>query len=485
MAARAMAAAFSVLALCAVTPQTARAALVLLDSFEAYSTGAIAPQSGGWWSTSAAAQATVGVDPTDPGNQVLVQGDGADQWIRFNNGAGLVSEGSMGTLFFRVYAPGGAHAGVALSPVSNATAWTDGKSILRIGETASNQRFYGINDGTYQLLTDKTQSGAWYNVWMVVDNQARQHAYYVQSDDDPDFASQTLVGPALGDAGALKFRQSVPDGSLTSILLRTGGAGQGVLYFDDFYIDGAAVNLAKPHPAEPIVVYREVFPNISDANDLPLSTAAWNSRWGGEAANVPIQQVARAAGSPTDALPVNSAPIEHWVTDYGYLVTHPGAGSYNGDPVLHWTEEYTIARPYLEVVEVEWRQRNNSPDDAARVAVRVGDDWFVSAQTFSNASSTVWALMRLKFGAATWLELDFAPGSVLALGGPAVLPGGDITGLGLFVDHASNTHRIDSFTILGALAVPEPSSVALSAAGGLCVALVGVLRRRRRQAAPR
>lgn len=443
-------------------------AFVLLDGFDGYNLGNLAPQSAGWWDTSTGSHATVGLDPTSPNNQVLVQGDGGDQWIRFNDGLNLVPDGSVGTFFFQVYAPGGAHNGIGLSPAAAADNWSHGKPILRIGEDASNQKFFGRNGNSYTLMTDQTQAGAWYNVWMVADNTAnRQASYYIQSDDDPTFATQTEIGSDLA------FRNNVPDGDLLSVFFRSAGTGTGTLYFDNFQIDSTGENLATPDLRNAMVAYREIFPNPSTAADLPLSTAGWNSRWGDSAANVPRQEVARANGSPADAVPISSDPANDGMA-IGYLVTHPG-GSYNSDPVLHWTDEFTIDRGYWSMYEAQWRQRNTSAGDATQVAVRIEDDWFVSEQSFSNASAGSWDLMRLNFGRASWLELDFEPDSLLALGDPASLPAiGDITAFGLFVDNAVDTHRIDSFTIF---AVPEPTSAVLLVVAGLCLALG---RRRRR-----
>ncbi len=442
---------------------SAPAAFVLLDSFEGYNLGNIGPQSGGWWSTSSGPQATVGLDPANPANQVLVQGGAGDNWIRFNDGISLVPDGSVGTLFFRVHIPGDAHNAIALSPQAGATTWSDGKSILRIGETSSNRRLYGWSGGNYSLMHNQALAGAWYNVWMVADNTSnRQASYYIQSDDDPAFSVQTQIGSNMG------FRQSVSDGDLLSIFLRTGSPGATTMYFDDFHVDSTAVNLATPDMRKLHVVYREIFPNPSTAQDLPLSTAGWNSRWGASATNVPRQEIAKANGSPTDVFPVNSNPANDGIA-IGYLVAHPGSGSYNGDPVLHWTDEYTIDRGYWDVYDVQWRQRNQSAADATQVAVRIDDDWFVSEQSFSNPASDTWAFMRLNFGRASWLELDFEPGSLLALGSPvSLLPSGDITAFGLFINNAVNTHRIDSFTIS---AVPEPHSAAILAIAVLGFAL--------------
>ncbi|MDY0170366.1 MAG: hypothetical protein RBS80_27725 [Thermoguttaceae bacterium] len=451
---------------------------VLLDNFEGYNTGAIAPQSG-WWNAELNSAATVAVDPTSVGNNVLVQGSAGNRWIHFNDGMSLVPNGSVGTLFFRMCVPETAHNAISLSQVQEPKEWADGRSILRIGETTSTRDLWAWSGSGYTSLSHQLQADTWYNVWMVADNTTNRAAsYYIQSDDDPALAAQTLLGSNLG------FRGAAPYDDLVSVFFRTGSPGAGDVYFDDLFIDSTGVNLATPDVRE-AVVYREIFPNVSSANDLNLSTAGWNSRWGESAANVQVQQVARALGSPTNLLPFNSNPIDNWVTDYGYLVTHPGSDSYNhgtgGDPVLHWTEEYTVDRSYLNVREIQWRQRNNLPDDVAddamRVAVRIEDDWFVSEQTFSN-TTTSWTPMQLNFGRATWLELEFDPGSILELGAAApFLPDGNITAFGLFADNATVTHRIDSFTIL---AIPEPGSAVLLAVAGLCAAWWLPRRRRRR-----
>jgi len=90
--------------------------------------------------------------------------------------------------------------------------------------------------------------GAWYNFWIVVDNGANTVQTYIQSDDDSDFATQTLMSssgtggfrvPTTDELVSLVFRADVTSGS--------NGNNQTVL-FDDIWFDAAGSNLANPIP---------------------------------------------------------------------------------------------------------------------------------------------------------------------------------------------------------------------------------------------
>ena len=81
----------------------------------------------------------------------------------------------------------------------------------------------------------------------LIDNSSDTYEIHLQSASDSDFATQTLVGPSLGDPDPLNFRENVGDGDLVTVLFRTGNDPAPV-YYDDIYLDPTARNLTDPIP---------------------------------------------------------------------------------------------------------------------------------------------------------------------------------------------------------------------------------------------
>jgi hypothetical protein len=230
---------------------TSQAAWSLLDDFESYTAGELTAQSSSWYEVSGMNEATVVVDGA---NKYFLQGTTNNSHTVFDNGSTLIADNAIGTYFFRAYMPSATHGGTAISPSSTTDndGWGDGKAIIRFGNNPTNETIYAYNTPTYDALTDgtanaQTVSGAWYNIWVLVDNQTTERDYdvYIQSNDDSGYSTQTLVGSDLG------FRTNVPDGSLESLFFRSALNGTGVRY-DDLYIDSTTHNLANPVP-EPTV----------------------------------------------------------------------------------------------------------------------------------------------------------------------------------------------------------------------------------------
>lgn len=221
---------------------TSQADFVLLDDFESYSTGAITSQSTNW-SAGAINDATVG---SASGNQYLVQGTVNNAHTIFDNGSTLIADESIGTYFFRAYMPSATHVGASISPIDAASTgdhWNDGKAIIRFGSNPVNTRIFGYNNPSYTTLSTSSESGSWYNLWVLIDNTTgnRNYDVWMQSDDDATYATQTLVGSDLA------FRQGTADGDLQSLFFRSA-LNSTTAYFDDLYIDSAAHNLINPIP---------------------------------------------------------------------------------------------------------------------------------------------------------------------------------------------------------------------------------------------
>lgn len=228
---------------------TSQAAFTLLDNFETYSTGAISAQSSNWSHDSSPGQADAIVGST-AGNNYLIQGGANNNHTVFDNSTVLVQDGGIGTYFFRAFMVGDSHVGAAVSPLTAATAtnsWGDAKPIVRIGNrvgTGANTQLYAYNSTTYSSLASDTTSGAWYNIWVLIDNTAgnRDYDVHIQSDDDANYATQTQLSPT-----GLGFRGNVADGDLQSLFFRTA-INSNEVYFDDLYLDSTTHNLVNPIP---------------------------------------------------------------------------------------------------------------------------------------------------------------------------------------------------------------------------------------------
>lgn len=224
---------------------TGQATWSLLDDFESYSAGAISPQSTNWTHNETFNDATVA---EAAGNKYLVQGAVNGDHTKFDNSSVLIADGGIGTYFFRAFMTGASHTVAAISPLTTATAgngFNDGKALIRFGNNSgSSTATFGFNlgvAGSYSTLTSNTNDGAWYNVWVLIDNTGnRNYEVHIQSDDDADFTLQTELSPA-----DLNFRQGTPDGDLRSLFFRTA-VNATASHFDDLYIDSTTHNLSDP-----------------------------------------------------------------------------------------------------------------------------------------------------------------------------------------------------------------------------------------------
>lgn len=125
-----------------------------------------------------------------------------------------------------------------------------------------------------------------------------------------------------------------------------------------------------------------------------------------------------------------------------------------------WTDEYLIVRGQNNLSQISWYQGNAAKDDVVRFAVKIGGQWYVTSQEFTQdnqiSSTSGFAnnaeLMTFTFtsDASAWRELSFTAGSNLSLNSSSLssdLPLGDITAFGLYVDNKSGTLRFDTYEI--------------------------------------
>jgi hypothetical protein len=123
--------------------------------------------------------------------------------------------------------------------------------------------------------------------------------------------------------------------------------------------------------------------------------------------------------------------------------------------------------------------RNHQATANIQVTAQVGGVWYVASQLFNNANGTAWTTgLTLNIPAATWITLNFNPGSTLSIGSLSGPFSGAVTGLGFYDAVTSNADPVNNVRIDTVVlnAIPEPSSAALL---GLCC-LLGMVTSRRR-----
>ena len=238
---------------------TAQAQFVLLDDFEG-----IAPDTA-IDGTSTATLAWEGgathlavVDSGDASNQVVqVLGENGGQRLRgnFSDPATNIASGAVGTVFYRFRTDDATTEG----EVDTVIGLTDTPDIGNFNFKAGVRLFPRENDVPQPNTFDVRNAGAyesvaglasltWYKAWVVADNTsatAGTFQVYLQSDDDPAFATQTLVSTASGNTFNFRINGAT---DILNVYLRTGGSGTlgSEQYYDDFYINSSAADLTDP-----------------------------------------------------------------------------------------------------------------------------------------------------------------------------------------------------------------------------------------------
>lgn len=240
-----------------------------------------------------------------------------------------------------------------------------------------------------------------------------------------------------------------------SLYIRSGGAGT---KFDNLVANTITGT----------TIYAEIFPNSGDSV-IPLSSAGWKQHTGNSATLDPNAHISRW-GSIQNVTPVNSFPASASQNGYTY-----GDGIL-GQPVIVWTDEYALPPAHRPTAArwYTWYDAQN-PHTPFSLAVQIdGVSWYVTDQVGSWVADGAdnWHLIELDLTVATWRQLNFTPGTVLAVGNSVpALPLGRITAFGVFEDSYERALRIDNFVLYSV--APEPSSWALLAVGAmgfLCLA---------------
>ncbi len=202
----------------------------LVENFDGLNVGALEGQGG--WSTSATG-VRVAIDPADAENQVMNQtGNGLRAWK-----AMTISEGSTGTVFYRMRRDGGVNISIGTSDKT-----VPGTSFAEFEAQLNNQGddVLKVRNGGAFTDVDQFADGVWYEVWMVVDNASDTYKVYLKGG--------TLTERTLLDAGALTafgFRNGSATNAMETFFARTGNGQSGTWLIDDIYLaDGE--NLGNP-----------------------------------------------------------------------------------------------------------------------------------------------------------------------------------------------------------------------------------------------
>jgi hypothetical protein len=250
-------------------------------------------------------------------------------------------------------------------------------------------------------------------------------------------------------------------------------------------------------------IYLQNFSVLSTGGMTPLSALNWNPYYGnastdatlaapGNSGNPPN---AMLSGGPSGASPgpnVNAAQVSGVTSDANGFVP---LLSINGvQQMFAYTNEYTIDRTSFAPATFSWYAASGYAGDLQRLAVQIGGNWYASTSPISPPGGVIAGTSfqggSQKFtttfstDASAWDTLNFAPGSPLTLGSAlsSPLPGGNITGFGIYAQIADNSGTtnqnertfFDTFEVDAITLVPEPTACALVFAGG------AVLLRRRR-----
>ena len=238
----------------------------------------------------------------------------------------------------------------------------------------------------------------------------------------------------------------------------------------------------------PNAIYFEEFGNTNAAsgnNFNVTSVFGWQGFWGPTAlpASNPSPNnfgISSSIGSPQGYTNINAGAQVNSIN--GYLFTS-GTGAALTNWIAYETN-YTVNTSVYSIQDISFYCASTAlaggGTPTARVAVQMGGNWYVTSQVFSNTysvsggsnvhnppdGSSTSGAQRVTFtwttAASAWNSLTFVPGSSLAMGSvlTSPLPGGNITGFGLYSDPEPNagsaTRRFDSYEIDASVAAGPP-----------------------------
>lgn len=214
----------------------ANAAFTEVETFETLAQGDLNGQ-GEWVATTT--DIDVVSEPEKPWNQVMHHvgsGDAGRPWGL------LIDEGATGTYFYRVRRISASNdISVGATQVDPTTGTVGGFGNFQAQPNIVGSNYRGRDAGSNENIVAPMLEGAWYKVWMVMDNAADTYRIFIQSDDDPAFATQTEY--FAGD-GIWNFR--TPTSEAIDSAQFTSNSGSTSIYIDDLFVDETGENLADP-----------------------------------------------------------------------------------------------------------------------------------------------------------------------------------------------------------------------------------------------
>jgi len=272
---------------------------------------------------------------------------------------------------------------------------------------------------------------------------------------------------------------------------------QNMLSFKKFFVLAGAILLcAQVTYAQ--AIYFENFGNISTVGsgatvgNTNLEQDGWSGAWGTNAldsASFSVNNfgVSGRSGSPTNLANIGAAATSQSVSGLVFAsgnVSQPGGSNF-----IAYTSAFTVNTSIYNVQDISFYAGSTAGTSGAipgfRIAVMVDGSWYASTQVLANSNSVSGignfpnppggingGAQQVTFNWTTagsaWDTLTFVSSNLLALGSSlstlsSNLPGDNITAFGLYSDAnvaGQPTRRFDSYEI-DAIAVPEPSSVAL------------------------
>jgi hypothetical protein len=231
------------------------------------------------------------------------------------------------------------------------------------------------------------------------------------------------------------------------------------------------------------VIYRETFGNKAGNNSLSALSAninSWNAYETTVSSATTRGVVSNGAGASTTLDNAGTGFSSLSLTN-GFVYTET-----INIPYLVVTTALTLNQSQYSGITFTWDAKNNNAASTQRIAVQIGGNWYVSAQTFSTSTNT-WTAQSFSFTntSTAWIDLtaqissNKLPDSVAATSLTSALPTGNITSFGLYLGKFNDTQRIDTFAIT-ATAIPEPSTFAILS-GVTALGLAGMTRRRPRK----
>lgn len=219
-------------------------------------------------------------------------------------------------------------------------------------------------------------------------------------------------------------------------------------------------------------IYTEEFP--STANGVGVASAGWFAYAGSACTDI--------SSSTEGAAVIYNSVINGGAQ--GHAATWPGYSEASGQVLVGTSEFSAIDRSQYSALSFSWYQCVSDTTLAAKLAVRIGDTWYASGDTFTNTAtytqdtSLGYCVVTsgvdpksLALSSSNWRQMTVTPDTALSVGTTSVsLPTtGNIVAAGLYTTGSSGVLCFDSFTISGQ-AVPEPNTIMLLSTG-----LIGLL----------